>query len=131
MLQHDEVSLHFTALDDIVPALTKIQLYIPCRRSLDQRVCVMPGMRTMSIMGATQERGEEMSGGIPAIKLSSLFDQRVNAPHKSMCTIHNRDFLMQRFGRMMEDTMRAIVKQASDAHSCQLIVCCLWSVVRE
>src|SRR5437660_11998464 len=129
MLLDNEIGLHLMTLDEVVPALTEIRFYIACRWTLDQRMSVMPGVRAMSVVGTAQERGEKVHGRIPAIKLPFLLDQWVNATHKGMSAIHNRDFLMQRFCWMIEDAMRAIVEQTGNASFCQLIVCCLWIIV--
>src|SRR6266849_5309887 len=72
-----------------------------------------------------------MRGCIPTVVIAIQLDERINAAHKGMRAVHNRDFLMQRLDRVMEDTMSAIVQNAGDFHLCQFCMGFFRTVVCE
>ena len=123
--------MHMMTINHIIPALTKIGLNISGCWSLDEGVHVMPRVRGHSLLVAAQRCCEGMFWRIPTIIVSRFFDERINSSDESIGAINNRNFLMERFNGMVENTLCAIVKDAGDTSLCKLLIDCFWLVVRE
>jgi hypothetical protein len=82
------------AQDHIIPPLAKIEFDIPGGRSFDQGMGIVPGMRTGSRFVATVRGRERMGWTIPAIEVTTQFNQWIYTAYKGVGAIDNRDLLM-------------------------------------
>src|SRR6266566_5342167 len=109
------MTLHHT-----IPTLVKIEFDIPCCRSFDQCMGIVPGMGDLSLFVATKRGSEGMGGTIPAVEVPTQFDQRIKTAHKGVGAVHNRDLLMQGLGWMMDHPMSTIIENTHDSCLSQL-----------
>src|SRR5450755_2641108 len=70
MFRDEQVLIPVVPLDHIVPALTEVQLHIARRWSLNQGVCVVPGIGRGSLRCLPQLRREQVVVRIPAVVLA-------------------------------------------------------------
>ena len=82
------------AQDHIIPPLAKIEFDIPGSWPFNQGMGIVPGMRSGSRFIATERGRERMGWTIPAIEVTTQFDQWIYTAYKGVGAIHNRDLLM-------------------------------------
>src|SRR6266571_1091243 len=135
MFGYKQVGIQPVALYNIIPALAEIELNICCCWSFDQSVSVVPWMwRGVPRWGdgvATKRCRVGMRVSVPAVKFAAWLDHGVNATNKGMGAIDNRDFLMEGFDRVMENTTRTIVQEAGHTYLGEFLMCCLRIIVGE
>ena len=118
-------------LDDIIPALAKIEFYIPHCRPFYDCVGIMPGIGADYHLVPTQWREELVYVRIPAVEIPAKFDQHIDTADESMGAIHHHDFLMQGLNRMMEDAVRTVIQNAGYADLAELLLHHFGMIVRK
>src|SRR6266566_2226430 len=87
---NEQLVVPLVSLDDIIPALAKIEFHVPHCRSFDDSVSIMPVVRGTILFVAAQRRGVVMGVRIPAVKIATQFNQRIDASNEGMSAVHDR-----------------------------------------
>jgi hypothetical protein len=95
MFRNERLLIPFFALDDIIPALAKIEFDVRGGWTLDQGMGIVPVMWRGVVCVTSQGRKVVMEVGIPAVKVAIELDQHVDATNESVRAVYHRQLLMQ------------------------------------
>src|SRR5438876_1349515 len=110
-------------LDDIIPALAKIEFHIPHCRPFNDSMCIMPGIRAVNHLVPPQWREELVYVIIPTVEITAEFDQHIDTTDEGMRAVHHYDLLMQRLNRMMDYSVRTVIQDTCHAYLPELLLC--------